>query len=64
VKLFAELDGVLLDPVYTGKAAAGLIDGVKNNRFLKIVGLSCLSIQEERPLCLHMQISKGEFYEH
>jgi D-cysteine desulfhydrase len=35
VKLFAELDGVLLDPVYTGKAAAGLIDGVKNNRFKK-----------------------------
>src|SRR5690606_25932246 len=26
VKLFARLDGVLLDPVYTGKAAAGLID--------------------------------------
>jgi D-cysteine desulfhydrase len=35
VKLFAELDGVLLDPVYTGKAAAGLIDGVQNNRFKK-----------------------------
>ncbi|MDR2080374.1 MAG: D-cysteine desulfhydrase [Campylobacteraceae bacterium] len=33
VKLFAELDGVLLDPVYTGKAAAGLIDGVKKRRF-------------------------------
>ncbi|MDR2790413.1 MAG: D-cysteine desulfhydrase [Campylobacteraceae bacterium] len=35
VKLFAELDGVLLDPVYTGKAAAGLIDGVKIGRFEK-----------------------------
>ena len=26
VRLFARLEGVLLDPVYTGKAAAGLID--------------------------------------
>lgn len=29
VKLFARLEGILLDPVYTGKAAAGLIDLVR-----------------------------------
>lgn len=33
VKLFARLDGVLLDPVYTGKAAAGLIDLVRSGAF-------------------------------
>jgi L-cysteate sulfo-lyase len=26
IRLFAETEGVLLDPVYSGKAAAGLID--------------------------------------
>ena len=26
VRMFAQLEAVLLDPVYTGKAAAGLID--------------------------------------
>jgi len=29
VRLFARLEGVLLDPVYTGKAAAGLVDLVR-----------------------------------
>jgi len=33
VQLFARLDGVLLDPVYTGKAAAGLIDMVRRGAF-------------------------------
>src|SRR5690606_9150924 len=33
VKLFAQLEGVLLDPVYTGKAAAGLIDQVRRGAF-------------------------------
>jgi D-cysteine desulfhydrase len=33
VKLFARLEGILLDPVYTGKAAAGLIDLVRQGRF-------------------------------
>ena len=33
VKLFAQLEGVLLDPVYTGKAAAGLIDQVRCGAF-------------------------------
>jgi D-cysteine desulfhydrase len=33
VRLFARLEGVLLDPVYTGKAAAGLIGLVRSNHF-------------------------------
>lgn len=33
VKLLARLEGILLDPVYTGKAMAGLLDGVGQNRF-------------------------------
>lgn len=35
VKLFARLEGVLLDPVYTGKAAAGLIDLARQGFFAK-----------------------------
>ncbi|HHO56748.1 MAG TPA: D-cysteine desulfhydrase [Trueperaceae bacterium] len=35
VKLFAQLEGVLLDPVYTGKTAAGLIDLVRKGHFSK-----------------------------
>lgn len=33
VKLLARLEGILLDPVYTGKAMAGLLDGISQNRF-------------------------------
>lgn len=33
VQLFARLEGILLDPVYTGKTAAGLIDLVRKDRF-------------------------------
>lgn len=33
VKLLAHLEGILLDPVYTGKAMAGLLDGISQNRF-------------------------------
>lgn len=33
VKLLARLEGVLLDPVYTGKAMAGLLDGITQKRF-------------------------------
>lgn len=35
VKLFARLEGILLDPVYTGKTAAGLIDLVRKGHFGK-----------------------------
>ncbi|WP_447882699.1 D-cysteine desulfhydrase [Serratia fonticola] len=33
VKLLAQQEGVLLDPVYTGKTMAGLIDGISQKRF-------------------------------
>lgn len=33
VQLFARLEGILLDPVYTGKTAAGLIDLVRKGKF-------------------------------
>lgn len=33
VKLLARLEGIMLDPVYTGKAMAGLLDGISQNRF-------------------------------
>ena len=32
-KLFAETEGILLDPVYTSKAAAGLLAYCRNGRF-------------------------------
>ncbi len=33
IRLFASTEGVVLDPVYTGKAAAGLVDGCRTGRF-------------------------------
>jgi D-cysteine desulfhydrase len=33
VKLFARYEGLLLDPVYTGRAAAGLIDLIRKGFF-------------------------------
>jgi len=35
VQLFARLEGILLDPVYTGKTAAGLIDLVRQGAFAR-----------------------------
>ena len=35
IHLFAANEGVLLDPVYTGRAGAGLIDLVRNSFFKK-----------------------------
>jgi D-cysteine desulfhydrase len=32
VRLVAEKEGILLDPVYTGKAMAGLLDGIRRRR--------------------------------
>ncbi|HAV04752.1 MAG TPA: D-cysteine desulfhydrase, partial [Pseudomonas sp.] len=33
IRLLAEQEGVLLDPVYTGKAFAGLLDGLARGAF-------------------------------
>ena len=35
VRLLASLEGILLDPVYSGKAMAGLIDHVRQGRFAR-----------------------------
>jgi 1-aminocyclopropane-1-carboxylate deaminase/D-cysteine desulfhydrase-like pyridoxal-dependent ACC family enzyme len=35
VKLFAKYEGLLLDPVYTGRAAAGMIDLIRKGFFKK-----------------------------
>ena len=35
VRLLASQEGLLLDPVYTGKAMAGLLDGVRRQRFAR-----------------------------
>lgn len=33
VRIFAETEGLILDPVYTGKCAAGMIDHIRQQRF-------------------------------
>ncbi|MCY1312051.1 D-cysteine desulfhydrase [compost metagenome] len=33
MRLLASQEGLLLDPVYTGKAMAGLLDGIARQRF-------------------------------
>jgi len=33
IRLFAQTEGLMLDPVYTGKAAAGLLDCIRNDTF-------------------------------
>ena len=35
IQLFAQLEGILLDPVYSGKGAAGLIDLIRKGHFKK-----------------------------
>ncbi len=35
IKLFAELEGILLDPVYSAKGAAGMIDLIRKGHFKK-----------------------------
>ena len=51
-QLFAALEGVLLDQVYTGKAAAGLIEYASNHWFGK----------EENILFIHTGGSSGLYY--
>jgi len=33
VRLFAETEGIILDPVYTGKAAAGMLAHIRQGMF-------------------------------
>lgn len=50
VQLLAQQEGVLLDPVYTGKAMAGLIDGIAQRRF-RDEGPSCSFTPAVRRRC-------------
>jgi D-cysteine desulfhydrase len=49
VRIFARTEGILLDPVYTGKAAAGLLDLIQKGHFQ----------QGEKVLFLHTGGSPG-----
>lgn len=51
IRLFAELEGILLDPVYSAKGAAGLIDLIRKGAFDK----------DERIVFLHTGGSVGLF---
>lgn len=51
IRMFAQLEGILLDPVYSGKGAAGLIDYCRKGRFKK----------GERIVFLHTGGSAGLF---
>jgi D-cysteine desulfhydrase len=51
VRIFARTEGILLDPVYTGKAAAGLLDLIRKGYFKK----------GERVLFLHTGGAPGLF---
>ncbi|MEM9350329.1 MAG: D-cysteine desulfhydrase [Pseudomonadota bacterium] len=51
IALFAELEGILLDPVYSAKGAAGLVDLVRKGTFAK----------EERIVFVHTGGSVGLF---
>ena len=35
IRYFAKLEGIILDPVYTGKAMRGLVEEIKKGRFVK-----------------------------
>ncbi len=50
ISMFAELEGILLDPVYSAKGAAGLIDLARKGQF-----------QDERVIFLHTGGSVGLF---
>jgi len=50
IKMFAELEGILLDPVYSAKGAAGLIDLARKGHF-----------EDERVVFLHTGGSVGLF---
>jgi L-cysteate sulfo-lyase len=48
IRMFAELEGILLDPVYSGKGAAGLIDYCRKGNSPRASG-SCSSTPGGRP---------------
>ena len=55
VRMLARLEGVLIDPVYTGKAMAGLIDLVRKGRFSKDENLLFVHTGGSPALYVYMQ---------
>lgn len=60
VKLFARLEAILLDPVYTGKAAAGLIDLVRQGRFERTDDVVFLHTGGAPGLYAYEELFRGE----
>ena len=52
VQLLAKTEGILLDPVYTGKAVAGLIDLIRKGTFKKTTFYSYIQVVHQ----LYMRI--------
>ena len=59
VKLFARKEGILLDPVYTGKTAAGLIGLVRSGAFEKGANVLFLHTGGSPALYAYMDAFRG-----
>jgi D-cysteine desulfhydrase len=55
VRMLAGLEGILMDPVYTGKAMAGLIDLVRNGTFDKNENILFIHTGGSPALYVYMQ---------
>jgi D-cysteine desulfhydrase len=62
VRMLARLEGVLIDPVYTGKAMAGLIDLVRKGRFRKDENLLFVHTGGSPALYVYMEEILGTGY--
>jgi D-cysteine desulfhydrase len=60
VRLLARIEGVLLDPVYTGKAMAGLIDLVRRGAFKKGENVLFLHTGGAPALYAYQKVLQGE----
>lgn len=60
VKLFAANEAILLDPVYSGKAAAGLIDLSRKGRFAKGTNILFLHTGGSPALYAYLDTFRGE----
>ena len=60
IRLFARYEGLLLDPVYTGRAAAGMIDLIRKNFFKKAETVLFLHTGGQLALFAHQYADKFE----
>lgn len=59
VQLLAKTEGILLDPVYTGKAVAGLIDLIKKVHLIKKTTFySYIQVVHQRYMRIHLYLRK------